>query len=86
LSTRVFRCINSSAYGLKSEITPKQVACVELANELCSLKGISSVGVRLVELRKPAMDLLELDAVGLKDLTTKIEAELGLHEDLMALR
>jgi HD-like signal output (HDOD) protein len=68
-----------------STLAPKQVACVELANVLCSLKGVSSVGVRLVELRKPAMELLDLDGAGLKELTSKMEAELGLHEDLMAL-
>ncbi len=68
-----------------SETAAKEVACVELANVLCSLKGITSVGVKLVDLRKPAMEVLGLGADTLKALTTEIDRELGLHEDLVAL-
>ena len=52
---------------------------------LCSLKGVTSVGIWLVELRKSTMEILGLDAAGLKKMTSEVEKELGLHEDLMNL-
>ena len=58
------------------------VRCVEVANLLCTLKGFSSVGLKLVPLSKPAIAGLRLTkediAVLIEDLDAEIESNAGL--------
>ena len=60
------------------------VRCVEVANLLCTLKGFSSVGVKLVEFSKPAISGLRLTkediAILIEDLDGEIEANAGLFQ------
>ena len=60
------------------------VRCVEVANLLCTLKGFSSVGMKLVPLSKPAIAGLRLTkediAVLIDDLDDEIESNAGLFQ------
>lgn len=60
------------------------VRCVEVANLLCTLKGFSSVGMKLVPLSKPAIAGLKLTkediAILIEDLDGEIEANAGLFQ------
>ena len=60
------------------------VRCVEVANLLCTLKGFSSVGMKLVPLSKPAIAGLRLTkediAVLIEDLDGEIQSNAGLFQ------
>jgi putative nucleotidyltransferase with HDIG domain len=60
------------------------VRCVEIANLLCTLKGISSIGLKLVQLSKPAISGLRLTkediAILIEDLDGEIESNAGLFQ------
>ena len=60
------------------------VRCVEVANLLCTLKGFSSVGLKLVPLSKPALAGLRLTkediAVLIEDLDGEIKSNAGLFQ------
>jgi HD-like signal output (HDOD) protein len=69
----------SSAYR-GSEIDV--VRCVEVANLLCTLKGVSSVGMKLVEFSRPAVAGLSMTkediAILVEDLDAEFDANGGL--------
>ena len=60
------------------------VRCVEVANLLCTLKGFSSVGLKLVPLSRPAIAGLRLTkediAILIEDLDGEIELNAGLFQ------
>lgn len=60
------------------------VRCVEVANLICTLKGVSSVGLKLVEISEPALTGLSLTrediTVLADDLDQELEASAGLFE------
>ena len=60
------------------------VRCVEVANLLCTLKGISSVGMKLVEFSRPAVAGLSMTkediAILVEDLDAEFDANAGLFQ------
>jgi len=60
------------------------VRCVEVANLICTLKGISSVGLKLVKLCRPALEGLSLGrediAILAEDLDREITANASLFQ------
>jgi len=61
------------------------VRCVELANLLCSLKGITSVGQNLVRPFNAQKAALPLDKDDLVELMRQLEDELEKHQSLFQL-
>jgi putative nucleotidyltransferase with HDIG domain len=59
------------------------VRCVEVANLICTLKGISSVGVKLTRLPQAALAGLSLDKEDIKVLATDLDREISLYEALL---
>ncbi len=81
-ATAAIRYHHSSVRYKGSDIDT--IRCVEVANLLCTLKGFSSVGVKLVEFSKPAISGLRLTkediAILIDDLDDEIEANAGLFQ------
>jgi putative nucleotidyltransferase with HDIG domain len=72
---------NSEAYtGEDATI----VQCVEVANLVCTLKGVSSVGLKLVRLPRAALASLGMTREDLKVLVQDLDHELSLHESLIS--
>jgi putative nucleotidyltransferase with HDIG domain len=71
---------NSAAYQGEYART---VQCVELANFICSLKGMLSVGVKLVQFPQAAIVALSLTKDDLMVLATDLDAELARNQALM---
>ena len=71
----------TSASGANGDV----VACVQLANVLCTLKGDSSIGRKLVELSPTVPERLKLDHNDIRVLAEDMGRELGLHEELFNL-
>ncbi|RMF89914.1 MAG: HDOD domain-containing protein [Planctomycetota bacterium] len=61
------------------------VRCVELANALCSNKGITSVGRNLTVLSKQLLQSLRITPPLLRDIMTLFDEELEDHKHLIAL-
>lgn len=61
------------------------VRCVELANGICTLKGISSVGVKLARVSPTTLSSLGLSREDLLVLANDLDAELARSADLFAL-
>jgi putative nucleotidyltransferase with HDIG domain len=61
------------------------VRCVEVANLICTLKGIPSVGLKLVRFSRPAFAGLSLDRRDLESLLDELDQELQSHRHLFAL-
>lgn len=61
------------------------VRCVDLANLLCTAKGISSVGLPLVELSKPTLDALSLGREDILVLSESLDAEMADKAGLFAI-
>lgn len=61
------------------------VRCVEVANLLCSLKGISSVGVSLIRVSQPAIRGLGLSKQDLLVLADDLEHEIASHQNLFTM-
>ncbi len=61
------------------------VACVQVANMLCSYKGIASMGVNLVRPAVAAVNLLKLNKNDLTVLLVDLEEELARHDALFNL-
>lgn len=64
---------------------PKLVHCVEVANVVCTLKNITSVGRKLVQAPRAAMEGLGLGMTDVKVLTEDLDAELAMSESLFEL-
>ena len=64
--------------GVDAEI----VACVEIANVICTIKGISSVGIRLVEPPSGAFRALGFKKADIVILATDLDQELAMNENL----
>jgi putative nucleotidyltransferase with HDIG domain len=81
-ATAAIRHHHNSAQYKGNEIDV--VRCVEVANLLCTLKGFSSVGMKLVPLSKPAISGLRLTkediAVLIEDLDGEIASNAGLFQ------
>jgi putative nucleotidyltransferase with HDIG domain len=72
---------DSSAYtGPEAPI----VWCVEVANLLCTIQGIPSVGVNLLRPTRHAIDSLGLSKQDLLVLGADVEAEIATHKHLLA--
>jgi HD-like signal output (HDOD) protein len=65
----------------KGEIA-RGVQCVEVANFLCSIKGITSVGINLVQVPQVAVGSLELSKDDLKVLLADLDDEIKKSESL----
>ena len=61
------------------------VRCVEVANLICTLKGISSVGVKLVQSSQPALAGLSLTKEDIQVLVDDLDREIELHAGLFRL-
>jgi putative nucleotidyltransferase with HDIG domain len=61
------------------------VRCAEVANMLCTLKGIPSVGIKLVRISQPAIQELGLTAEDIKVLVEDLDAELTRNASLFQL-
>lgn len=61
------------------------VRCVEVANLLCSLKGISSVGASLVRVSQPAIRALGLSKQDLLVLADDLEHEIASNQNLFTM-
>ena len=58
------------------------VRCVEVANLICTLRGIPSVGVKLVKFSRPAFAGLSLAREDVAGLIEELDEELTAHSDL----
>lgn len=63
----------------------KGVHCVEVANMLCSFKGMTSVGVNLVRPSIAAVNELELSKADLETLLLDLDDELRQYDELFRL-
>jgi HD-like signal output (HDOD) protein len=63
----------------------KIVGCVEVANFLCSSKGISSVGINLVTLSREVVAALSYTREDLEILMTDLDHEMERYTDLFAV-
>ena len=61
------------------------VRCVEVANLLCTLKGISSVGLKLLKGSQPALAGLSLTKEDVGVLVNDLDREIELHANLFEL-
>ena len=61
------------------------VRCVEMANVICTIKGITSVGLRLVEPPLDAAEALSLRKEDIIILATDLDRELKMNENLFEL-
>jgi putative nucleotidyltransferase with HDIG domain len=59
--------------------------CVEVANVVCSLKGMSSVGVPLVKISQATIQALSLAKQDLLVLSEDLDREVGLNSNLFQL-
>jgi putative nucleotidyltransferase with HDIG domain len=83
-ATRVsIRCHHGSA-GYRSEHI-NVVRCVEVANLICTLKGISSVGLKLVKVSQPALAGLSLTGEDIKILAEDLDGELAASASLFQI-
>ena len=62
------------------------VHTVAVANFLCSLKGLTSVGIDLVSLSRESLAELGLDKADLEILTADLDYELTLHRHLFEIQ
>jgi HD-like signal output (HDOD) protein len=63
----------------------RTIACVQVANMLCSHKGIASVGINLVRPAVSAVHLLKLNKSDLTVLLVDLDEELARHDALFNL-
>ncbi len=63
----------------------KIVYCVEVANLICTLKDISSVGIKLVRFPQAALEGLSLQKEDLKVLVSDLDHEFSLYEDIFRI-
>jgi HD-like signal output (HDOD) protein len=61
------------------------VHCVEIANFICSIKGISSVGINLVHFPREAIERLSLTKEDVVVLATDLDREVSANESLFQL-
>ena len=61
------------------------VACVQLANVLCTLRGPSSIGMKLVRLKPDVLDRLGMSHDDIRVLAEDMEQELSEHKELFSL-
>ncbi len=61
----------------------KVVRCVEVANLVCTLKGISSVGLPLVKCSRPTLAALSLSPNSIASLATDLDEELADNASLL---
>ena len=61
------------------------VQCVEVANFICALKDISSIGVNLVTFPGSAIDNLSLSKEDIIVLADDLDRELSLHDGLLSV-
>jgi putative nucleotidyltransferase with HDIG domain len=61
------------------------VRCTEVANLICTLKGYTSVGKKLVQVSQPALNALSLTREHLAVLATDVEEELKKNASLLNL-
>ena len=61
------------------------VRCVEVANLICTLKGISSVGLKLVRFSQPALDGLKLGKKDIVVLAEDLQEELSCNASLFQM-
>jgi len=61
------------------------IRCVEVANLICTLKGVPSVGMKLVAVCAPAIKALELKREDLAVLSEDLDQEVARHSDLFQL-
>ena len=61
------------------------VRCVEVANLICTLKGITSVGLKLVKFSRPAMAGLSLTRDDLASLVEELDQELKSNAALLEM-
>jgi HD-like signal output (HDOD) protein len=61
------------------------VHCVAVANLICTLKGISSVGMKLVELPQDALSALSFNKEDIRVLAGDLDRELSQHKSLFCI-
>lgn len=61
------------------------VHCVAIANLICTLKDISSVGMKIVRLVPQTLSVLELSKEDLRVLGEDLDLELALHQNLFEI-
>lgn len=61
------------------------VQCVEVANLICTLKDISSVGLKLVRLPQAALNALSLQKEDIRVLVADLDHEFSLYEDIFRM-
>lgn len=62
---------------------PRMLACVDLANLLCTLRGWSSIGHTLVTASQWSLEQLNFTAVDVQILNEDLSAEIKLHQELI---
>jgi HD-like signal output (HDOD) protein len=60
--------------------------CVALANLVCSLKEITSVGLNLVGLHRRSLEVLDLDKADLKTLSADLDREMEANQHLFDIQ
>ncbi|MDX1564169.1 MAG: HDOD domain-containing protein [Phycisphaeraceae bacterium] len=61
------------------------IACVELANVLCTSKGISSVGVPLAQMSPSVLNHLKIERHEIRELIDKMNERLDQNQQLLSL-
>jgi HD-like signal output (HDOD) protein len=61
------------------------VRCVEVANLICTLKGMSSVGLNLLRSSRAVLDAMSLSKEDVEVLASDLDHELELHSNLFTL-
>ena len=61
------------------------VQCVDVANVICTLKGIPSVGLKLVQISQPALAGLSLTGQDIKGLADDLDEELAASASLFQI-
>ncbi len=64
---------------------PKILACVDLANLICTLKGVSSIGINSLRPSLWSLQTLEMDKEDIKVIAADLDHELELNELLFKL-
>ncbi|MCL4194695.1 MAG: HDOD domain-containing protein [Thermoguttaceae bacterium] len=73
------------ASGNAPEEFREVVQCVEMANVICTLKGMSSVGVNLVAFSKPVIEALSLTKEDIIVLAQDLDHEIERNQNLLTM-
>ncbi|HAI10414.1 MAG TPA: hypothetical protein DCM28_01835 [Phycisphaerales bacterium] len=63
--------------------SPRMIACVDLANLICTLRGWSSIGHKLIAANQWSLDQLKLTTLDVQIINDDLHAEVRLYRELI---